>query len=167
MFLSTGILGILALILYRSLLDFGDIKKGVLYGIITSFFLYLIFLVGDFTTKIMGLSTFVDVVYNMVREAPHTTILSLSLIWIGLMEELYWRGGLQGLLIKKGFKNPWFLSSILYMLVHVVTLNPILISAALIVGLVLAKLVEFHGLYASITAHIIWLQLVMVLYPLR
>jgi len=167
MFASTGILGILTLILYRDSLIFGDYKKGILYGVAAALALYIIFLGGDLITNSLNLSIYVDEVYSMVTGVSNNIALSIGLIWIGVMEEIYWRGGVQSLVKKMGYRYPWILSSILYMLVHVVTLNPILILAALIVGLIMSKLVEVGGLYSSIVAHIVWLQLIMVLFPLR
>jgi len=167
MFASTGILGILTLISYRDLLIFGDYKKGILYGVAAALALYIIFLGGGFITNSLNLSIYVDEVYLMVTAVSNNMALSIGLIWIGFMEEIYWRGGVQSLVKKMGCKYSWVLSSILYMLVHVVTLNPILILAALIVGLIMAKLVEVGGLYSSIVTHIIWLQLIMIFFPLR
>ena len=167
MFTSTGILGILTLVSFRDLLIFGDYKKGILYGVAAALALYIVFLGGDLITNSLNLSIYVDEVYLIVTGVSNNTVLSIGLMWIGFMEEIYWRGGVQSLVKKMGYKCPWIFSSILYMLVHVVTLNPVLILAALIVGLVMAKLVEIGGLYSSIAAHIIWLQLIMVFFPLR
>ena len=165
--LSTGILGILTITLYRNVLRLGSLTKGVSTGIIGAIILYIIFLLGDLASKYFGFSNYVDSVYTLVGSAPNILILGIGMIWIGCMEELYWRGGLQGLLYKKGFDKAWLISSILYSLVHIVTYNPILILAALIVGLFLSKMVDLYGLYSTIFTHIIWLQLVIVLFPLR
>lgn len=165
--ISTGILGVSTLLLYRDMLWMGELGKGILSGLIGATILYIIFFLGDIASKYLGLSVYIDSVYGMIRGSPTTILLSISMVWIGLMEELYWRGGLQKLLDRKGVKQPWIIASILYMLVHIVTFNPILILAALIVGLILSKLVDLYGLYSSITAHIIWLQLIIILFPLR
>lgn len=165
--LSTGILGITTIILYRDVLRLGSLTKGIVTGIIGAVVLYIVFLLGSLATKYLGLSSYVDLVYILIGGTPNTILLGISMVWIGCMEELYWRGGLQGLLNKKGYTHAWLISSILYTLVHIVTYNPILVLAALIVGLILSKMVDLYGLYSTIFTHVIWLQLVIVLFPLR
>ena len=141
--------------------------KAFSYGFLGAFILYLIFVAGDVASEYLGLGIYIDNVYVLTRNLGDKAILSLALVWIGLMEELYWRGGLQGLLSKLIQDKSWLASSLLYMLVHIVTANPILVIASLIVGLVMAILADLYGLVAPITAHIIWLEFIIVLFPVR
>jgi hypothetical protein len=81
------------------------------------------------------------------------------------MEEIYWRGGLQEILKNYGFSRPWLASTILYTLVHIVTLNLILIFAAFIVGIIMGVSAYKYGLFTPILLHIIWLQLIIIIIP--
>jgi len=92
----------------------------------------------------------------------------LALGVIGFMEEIYWRGYLQGYMIEslygRGFKS-LILSSVYYTAVHVPTGNPPLAAAALIVGLILGYIALKAGVVSSIAAHIVWLEMVVVYAP--
>jgi hypothetical protein len=164
--LSTTLLGVLTISLYKKYVKYGDMVGGFMYGAVASIFLYLIFLGGDYLSSLIGLSGYIDEVYILLEGSPDIFIV-IGLVWIGVMEELYWRGGLQGLFGSLGLNRPWLISSILYMLVHVVTLNPILVVAAFIVGLILSRLVVHSGVIASSIAHVIWLILIIVIFPVR
>jgi len=167
MLISTTILGISTLLLCKEFIILKPNHKAFSYGFLGAFILYLIFVAGDVSSEYLGLGIYIDNVYVLIRNLGDKAILSLALVWIGLMEELYWRGGLQGLLSKLIQDKSWLASSLLYMLVHIVTANPILIIASLIVGLVMAILADLYGLVAPITAHIIWLEFIIVLFPVR
>ncbi len=167
MLISTTILGISTFLLCKEFIILKMNHKAFSYGFLGAFILYLIFVAGDVASEYLGLGIYIDNVYVLIRNLGDKAILSLALVWIGLMEELYWRGGLQGLLSKLIQDKSWLASSLLYMLVHIVTANPILVIASLIVGLVMAILADLYGLVAPITAHIIWLEFIIVLFPVR
>ena len=82
------------------------------------------------------------------------------------MEEVYWRGGFQENLLKERFGDfRWLFSSIVYSLVHVVTLNLVLVAAAFVVGVVLGYTAKRFGLSSAIIAHVVWLLLVIIIAP--
>lgn len=56
---------------------------------------------------------------------------------------------------------------IYYTLVHISTLNPALIAGgAFAIGFIDGVLTDKAGLTASIIAHVVWLELMMVILPL-
>ena len=55
----------------------------------------------------------------------------------------------------------------MYFVVHVVTFNPILVIAAFIVGLMLGVVAEKMGIVGSIIGHTLWLELILVIFPVR
>jgi hypothetical protein len=167
MTLSTGVLGILTIILFREYIKRRLDLKVLLAGTATALALYLVFLGGDFISTKLGLSSYIDYVYNLLNTAPDKMTFSLILIWIGVFEEIYWRGGLQGLITKMGYNRPWLISSILYASAHISTMNPILVVAALIVGLILGKLVDIYGVIASSIGHVLWLEAMIIIFPFR
>lgn len=165
--LATTILGIITLAFFKDNIILGGIQRSINYGISSAIALYLIFIAGDYTTRAIGIAKYVDIIYELINTSLTPSILIIGLTWIGVMEEIYWRGGLQGIFHKKGYKTPWLISSILYSIVHTTTLNPVLVISALIVGLILGIIAYKSGIIASSIAHIIWLQMIIILLPLR
>ncbi len=83
-------------------------------------------------------------------------------------EEIYWRGALQGYMRRKFSKTkwaPWVISTAYYSLVHLSTLNPILVLAAFFVGLTASLIAEKHGILASAAVHIIWIEAIIIFLP--
>jgi CAAX amino terminal protease family. len=108
-------------------------------------------------------------VYAMIRRSISKYALAVALVIIGIMEELYWRGGLQELMRGVGGiarREPWLLSMTYYTLIHISTLNPALVAGAFAVGLIDGLLADKVGLTASTITHILWLELMMVILPL-
>ena len=70
-------------------------------------------------------------VYTMLYSQGSKLVMAPLLLVIGVSEEVYWRGGVQGYLRKNSTlfgKVPWLGSTALYTVVHLLTLNPILAS---------------------------------------
>ncbi len=136
----------------------------ILVGFIASLLLYGIFYLGGYLSNYLGLGNLVSSVYDILLGIDRIA-LAFSLIVIGFMEEVYWRGFLQGVfLVNKSF--PWLISSIYYSLVHLVTFNVILVIAALIVGLITGYIAYRFGVASSIITHVVWLQLIIVIFPI-
>jgi len=76
-------------------------------------------------------------------------------------------GGLQGLLREMNLDGHVLVASMMYFVVHVVTFNPILVIAAFIVGLMLGVVAEKMGIVGSIIGHTLWLELILVIFPVR
>ncbi|GAB6946105.1 hypothetical protein JCM16161A_02350 [Vulcanisaeta sp. JCM 16161] len=171
MALSTLLLGSLSLFWFRDRLRWFriNVAMAIILGLLMSGILYVIFIGGYAMLRYMGLAGYVVLVYKMVREMTNAYALSIALVLIGFMEEVYWRGGLQELARGLGRvfnREPWVASMIYYTLVHISTLNPALIAGAFAVGLVNGVLADKAGLATSIITHILWLELMMVLLPL-
>ncbi|WP_054857185.1 CPBP family glutamic-type intramembrane protease [Vulcanisaeta sp. JCM 16159] len=171
MALSTLLLGLLSLAWFRDRLRWFRVNTSVVIvlGLLMSGILYMIFVGGYALLKYMGLAGYVVLVYEMVRGMANAYALSIALVIIGFMEEVYWRGGLQESARELGgiFSNePWIASMIYYTLVHISTLNPALIAGAFVIGLIDGVLADKAGLTASIIAHVMWLELMMVFLPL-
>jgi|Deesub1362A_J573_1020465.scaffolds.fasta_scaffold00001_561 hypothetical protein len=165
MMVSTSILGFLTLLFYREKVFWGDAKKNIIIGASMAISLYFVFVVGDVATAVIGLHAYVEDVYSMINTVSNTAGLVFGLVWIGVMEEIYWRGGLQGLFAGKYGGYQWLVSTVPYTLVHVATLNPILVLAAFIVGLAMGWTAYRYGIITSSIAHVIWILLVVVIAP--
>jgi len=168
---STLLLGLLTIAWFRGRLRWFKVNAVavVLLGALFAFVMYAVFVGGDALLKHLGLSGYVALVYSMVEHTIGKYELAAALIVIGIMEELYWRGGLQELMRGVGGlvgREPWLLSMTYYTLVHLSTLNPALVAGAFAVGLIDGLLADKVGLAASAITHVLWLELMMVLSPL-
>jgi membrane protease YdiL (CAAX protease family) len=138
--------------------------KFVLISLIAAIILYIIFLLGGKASYQLGIGYLVLNIYDVLLSV-NKIYLSITLIIIGIMEEIYWRGFVQGIFIDNNATYPWILSTIYYSIVHAVTFNYILVIAAFIVGLVTGYVAFKFGIVYSILTHIIWLEIVIVLFP--
>ncbi len=170
MLVSTFILAAISLSRYKDLIKWRhkNIYVTVASGILGAIALYLIFVGGNYATLYLHVNGLVGNVYSTIYSSVSIVPLTVMLAFIGLFEEVYWRGALQGYM----YKNvallsgiPWIGSSIYYSLVHISTLNPILVLAALVVGLMTGSLAHRYGIISSIITHIMWIELIVVLFP--
>lgn len=116
----------------------------------------------------------VDSIYAMKTGLPTTAISLLLLLVIGPAEEFFWRGYVQrslGMLLE-GKPHPedkaFLITAAIYALVHVWSLNFMLIMAALVAGLVWGFLYRLRpgALPALILSHALWDALVFVWLPI-
>ncbi len=170
MSVSTVILAAFSLFRYKDKINFKSrsMAKLVLIGFIGAIVLYVLFLAGYYAAVYTGNVSYVKDVYTLIYSQAQTITLVVLLAIIGICEEFYWRGGLQGY-IKKNSKTfrkmPWVGSSIYYALVHISTFNPILVLAALLVGIVTSILADKYGIVASAIAHIAWIEAIIIFLP--
>ncbi|MGC9152627.1 MAG: CPBP family glutamic-type intramembrane protease [Vulcanisaeta sp.] len=172
MAISTLILGILSILWFRDRLRWFRLGKTlvILVGIASSIIMYMVFIGGYALLTYLGLTHYVLLVYRMVYSMVSRYALAIALVIIGIMEEIYWRGGLQELARGLGgfaSDEPWLVSMAYYTVVHVSTLNPALVAGAFAVGLIDGLLADKVGLMASSLTHIIWLELIMVILPIN
>lgn len=146
----------------------GGAAKILAWGILGAVILYLVFLAGYYLAIFTGTVAYVHLIYSLIYSQASTIIIVILLALIGVCEEIYWRGGVQGYVEKhsKRFrKAPWVVSTAFYSLVHIATLNPILVLAAFFVGLVTSLLERKHGIAASAMAHVLWIEAIIVFLP--
>jgi CAAX amino terminal protease family. len=170
MAISTLLIGSLTLVWFRDRLHWFRLGAiiVILTGILFAFIMYIVFIGGYAILTYLGLSKYVVMVYAMIRRSISKYALAVALAIIGIMEELYWRGGLQELMRSVGGiarREPWLLSMTYYTLIHISTLNPALVAGAFAVGLIDGLLADKVGLTASTITHILWLELMMVILP--
>ena len=130
-------------------------------GALASLPLYAVFQAGGRLAGALGLGEYVGEVYSMVDLGPVTAV---ALAAVSVFEEVYWRGAVQEVVLA-GRGLPWWLSSVPYSLVHAATGNPVLVAAALVVGLYLGLTARLLGVAASAAAHYAWLLLVFSVPP--
>ncbi|WP_162595840.1 CPBP family intramembrane glutamic endopeptidase [Bacillus sp. CGMCC 1.16541] len=131
-------------------------------------FLYLLFLIGSYVLTPFSIEPYVDALYASI--APTTWWQHLALLLLIIPgEEIVWRGYL--------YKKLAFLSSpslriliatALYTSVHVYALNPLLLLAAIVGGIVWGTLYEkTKSLPFVIVSHLVFDLLLLYLFPLK
>ena len=111
----------------------------------------------------------VDLIYGL-KEGENKWFLSLLLfVLIGPAEEVFWRGYIQKALSDRWNANKGFVvTTLLYALVHIWSLNFMLVMAALVVGTAWGALYRFYPkqLSAIMLSHALWDVAVFVLFPI-
>lgn len=148
----------------------------VLAGIIIALVLWGVFWTGDKVSS--WLFDFarpeVDSIYSMKTGLPPGVIAALLLLVIGPAEEFFWRGYVQrtmGKLFEKRERpqdKAFALTAVIYALVHVWSLNFMLVMAALVAGIIWGLLYRLRPqmLPALIVSHALWDALVFIWMPI-
>lgn len=145
--------------------------KEVTFGILIAVLLWCVFWTGDKVSQWMFdfARPQVDLIYGM-KTGQNGTLISLALLFIiGPAEELFWRGYIQRSLVQKYTPNMAFLLTLAaYTLVHLPSMNFMLIMAAMVCG------VAWGGLYrlfpqhfgAILLSHALWDAATFVWFPI-
>ena len=177
MAISTIIMGSASLLImlrrgyFQRVMMRGRISTTMILSIIAAIILYIIFIAGGYISILMGLWSYVDMVYMSIETSlgGYKNLLPLYLAIIGSMEEIFWRGFIQSYIVTEilGIRGSAavFASSLYYTLVHMPTLNPPLIAGAFFVGIVTGFMAARQGVLGSIIVHIAWLELIVVYIP--
>lgn len=153
---------------FKSLLKIN--KKLIIVGIVHAILLYGLSRLGVFIAQNM----FAFVVPQI--EAIYTTKTQLDPLFIGLLlifiigpsEEIFWRGFVQNKLSQLNSpKKALIITTIIYCLVHIWALNPMLLVAALVLGVHWGLLFfKYKSLVPGIISHALWDTMIFVLFPI-
>lgn len=172
MAVSALILSGMALVFSRG--ELPKVEKPLLQlagGVILALILWNIFAIGDrIAAKLFFFARpEVESIYAM-KTGLHPAVISLLLVLvIGPAEEFFWRGYVQRSMEKLVSRNLAFIiTTAIYALVHVWSLNFMLVMAALVAGCVwgLAYRLYPKALPALIISHALWDALVFVWMPI-
>ena len=152
-------------------IDFKFNFRYLFLGLISSVVLWWIFYFGDLLSSLLFnfAKSQITSIYSIKAEA-NSTYISIALAFlIGPAEEIFWRGLIQNNLSKKFNKNIGFLlATTMYTMVHVASLNFMLIMASLICGLFWGFLYRRHkNLWMLIISHSIWDCAVFIWFPIN
>lgn len=143
----------------------------ILYGILIGAVLWGVFWAGDkISSMIFNFARpQVDMIYGIKEGTPAWMLSALLLVLIGPAEEIFWRGYIQEELSRRWNRNTAFAITLaVYTLVHVPSLNFMLVMAAFTAGLLWGLLYRLfpERLPALIISHALWDAAVFVWFPI-
>ncbi len=143
----------------------------ILLGVAIAVALWSFFWVGDKLSQLMFdfARPQVDTIYGMKEGTSSLLLTFLLLFIIGPAEEIFWRGYMQDSLSKRWGADRGFLAATaVYALVHIGSMNFMLVMAALVAGVVWGLLYRFFpGRFAAIiVSHALWDVAVFVWFPI-
>ena len=146
----------------------GDLGFSILLGLVSTVFLYLIFLIGN-DLAIFFLSfgkSGISGIYGLGENVDSRMIAFLLVLIIGPGEEIFWRGYLQKSLTKEYGKLGVVIIILAYAGVHLASGNTTLILAAFAGGVFWGLLYYYYrNLWANIISHAAWDLAAFVLWP--
>ena len=154
-----------------SIFNFQFSIRQLLLGIALAAALWGVFWVGDKLSSLMfGFARGqVDSIYGMKTGIQPWIIALLLLFIIGPAEELFWRGFVQQQLSLHWGENWGFVvTTAIYTLIHLWSINFMLIMAALVCGIVWGGLYRLQPkwLPALVVSHAVWDACVFVVFPI-
>jgi hypothetical protein len=110
----------------------------------------------------------IQAIYQTRTQADPMLIATLLLFLIAPAEEIFWRGFIQERLIQKiGIKRGTIIGIVLYSMVHIWALNPMLLLAALVLGIHWSLMyAKYRNLVPGIISHAVWDVLIFVVLPI-
>ncbi len=140
-------------------------------GVGSAAVLYGVFWLGDWLSGLIMPSSAqqIDAIYALKEQGGALTLGLLMLFIIGPAEEIYWRGFLQRSLGESwGRARAFWLVSLVYAGVHVVSGNLMLVVAAATAGFFWGWMYLRYGrLLPNIISHALWDVAVFVLFPIQ
>ncbi len=111
----------------------------------------------------------IQAVYATRTQLEPTIIAPLLFFIIAPCEETFWRGFVQARLAEiKGAKMAMVITTVLYSLVHIWAMNPMLLIAALVLGVHWGFLYRRYGsLIPGIVSHALWDTTIFVIFPVQ
>ena len=143
--------------------------KALMWSIGSAILLWAIFYFGDIiSTRLFEFARpQIDSVYSMKQGENLTRLSLLLLLLIAPAEEIFWRGYIQRSLAHRFGRNRGFvLATAAYALVHIWSLNLMLILSALAVGCVWGWMYrQKANLVTLILSHALWDVAIFILFP--
>lgn len=145
--------------------------KYVLIGVIHAILLYLLSRFGMwFLVYIFDWAApQIEAIYQTRNQANPYFIGALLFFLIAPAEEIFWRGFVQQRFLEKfGLKQGTAIAIFLYTFVHIWAFNPLLLLAALVLGVHWSIMYsKFGSLTPGIISHAVWDCLIFVVLPVK
>ena len=144
-------------------------KRHLIIGLLSALFLYVVFLFGKIFLILFfhSAQASIESVYAPRQGLPGWGIALLLICITSPAEEIFWRGLVQRVLMKKFHPFPGcFLALTCYAGVHIVTLNVPLILAAGVAGFFWGIIyLQQKSLWPAMISHALWSVLVFLVLP--
>lgn len=140
----------------------------ILLGLLSALALYIVFAAGNYFARLFSFaSDSVNSIYTLKEGASTLRILLLMLFIIGPGEELLWRGYFQRVFGQHyGIIGGFLLASAAYTLMHLASLNIMLILAAGVCGVFWGYLyIKYESVLLNVVSHTAWDLAVFLLFP--
>jgi membrane protease YdiL (CAAX protease family) len=173
MSVSASILILLSAFWGKSLKNgFSFNAKDVFIGLGSAVVLWFVFYVGDFFANLLFdfARPQVSSIYALKDDGNYLTIALLLLFLISPAEEIFWRGFIQKQLGNKyGAWTGFFVTTLIYALVHIWSFNFMLIMAALVCGAFWGLMYKWrkNNLLPVVISHAVWNLGVFILFPIN
>jgi uncharacterized protein len=141
----------------------GSLRRPVLTGLVIGVLAGAVFIAGSLVVR--QIPPLHDYVENVLAHARYGSIGLITLVTLvnGVAEEVFFRGGLFAAI---GQRQPVLISTVIYAAATLATRNPMLVFAALTLGLVLAlQRRASGGILAPIITHVTWSAMMLFLLP--
>jgi len=139
-------------------------------GLIAAVLLYGLFYLGNEISQLIFDFTRnqVENIYSTKSQADKWFIGLALLLWIGPAEEIFWRGYAQEKLSQKfGYTWGFWITTLIYALVHIWAFNFILFMAALICGMFWGWMyMKYKNIWPGIISHAVWDVFIFVIIPI-
>ena len=140
------------------------------WGIAIAIILWFVFWLGDKVSQLLFdfARPQVDLIYGIKGATSPSVIALLLLCIIGPGEELFWRGFIQRRLSQRWSPNVGFLlATLAYTLIHVASLNFMLVMAAMVCGILWGGLFRLFPKHftAIVISHALWDAAAFVWFP--
>jgi len=168
---STVLLSVYSMYFQRNTLAsiFAFERKFVLIGVVHAVILYGMSRLGVFIFSHFfdGVIPQIESIYQTRSQLSPTIIAPLLFFLIAPAEEIFWRGFVQNKLMKRyGLTKGTIIGICLYSGVHIWALNPMLLLAALVLGIHWSIMYRrYHSIVPGIISHAIWDTAIFVLLP--
>ena len=145
--------------------------KNILLGVGIAAALWGVFWLGDFLSSLIlpFARDQVNSIYAMKEGQSPWMLSALLLLLIGPAEEIFWRGFVQRKLSERWSATKGFVvTTLIYALVHLASLNFMLIMSALVCGLIWGGLYRLipHRFAAIVLSHALWDAAVFIWWPI-
>ena len=144
--------------------------RSVVFGLISAVGLYGIFYIGNFLSGVLFdfSAQQVGSIYAKGQGTHPAIILFILLCITSPAEEIFWRGYLQRKLMNRYSDIAgWIIGSLVYGLVHIWSMNFMLVGAAMVAGAFWGFLyMRYRSLSMLIISHAAWTVGVFVLFPI-
>ncbi len=145
--------------------------KAVVYGILSAIILWFIFWIGNEISSLIFSFTSkqVNLIYDIKTGSNPVFLIFLLVFIIAPAEEIFWRGFIQNKFSERWNSNVGFiLTTFFYAIIHIFSLNFILIMAALVAGIFWGLMYKYNSknLLPLIISHSVWDVLVFIIFPI-